>query len=107
MGQTMIPLTPFTVCVSGNLVPAKRCAVISAMSRRRAFKTARLQKIAINQKKIAHIVTGHQFCKTPPAEKMLLGSVLVVNRIYKPHAFFNIRVAVLSSRNCYQNWCKM
>ena len=88
MGPTMLQLELFLINFPGCIVPAERCAVISSMSGRRAFETARLDfsKIAINQK-IAYIVTGHHFCKTPPAGKILLGTVLLLNRIYKSYAF--------------------
>ena len=37
--------------------------------------------------KIAHIITGHHVCKTPPACIILLGEVLLLNRIYKSNVF--------------------
>ena len=58
------------------------------MSGRRGFQTARLD-FPQNTKKLQnpHIVTGHHFRKTLPAGKILLGTVLLVNRTYTSYAF--------------------
>ena len=55
---------------------------------RRNLQTARLGFSNIRKPtKIAHIITGHHLCKTPPADIMLLETLLLVNRIYQSHTF--------------------
>ena len=82
MGPTTGPLELFLISFPGGIVPAKTCAVISAMFRRRGFQTARLHFQQIRKtNKIADIVTGHDFCKTPPVDIILLGTVLQLKRL--------------------------
>ena len=42
MGPTMVPLERFIGNCPGSIVPAEKAAVISSMSGRRGFQTARL-----------------------------------------------------------------
>ena len=53
MGQTILPLEFVITTVPVGIATAKRCAVMSSMSGRRAVKSARSKcsRIAINQKK--------------------------------------------------------
>ena len=89
MGPTMLPLELFLGNFPGSIAPAERCAVISSMFGRRGFQTARLDlsKKIRKPDKTDHIVTGHHFRKTQPAGRILLGTVLLLNRLYKSNAF--------------------
>ena len=100
MGPTMAPLELLIKTFPGCIVQAKRCAVISSMSGRRGFQSARLdfQKNITKTSRISHIVTDHHFCKTPAASKILLGTVLLLNRIYNPYALKHSRSEILTPK---------
>ena len=94
-------LTDFAECIA----PAKRYAVISIVPERRNFQTACViawETTKTNE--IAHIVTGNHFCKPPTADKILLVAMLLMNRVYKQHAFEHSRTDIfalnMKSKHC-------
>ena len=76
MGPTMLPLHFFPINIPGRIASVERCAVPPPMFGQRVFQTARLH-FPENTKtfKIANIMTGHHFCKTPPAGRIIFGTV--------------------------------
>ena len=106
MGPIMPQLKHFLIKFPGCIAPAIRCAVVPHVSGRRGFQTARLDlsknKKTYKNRIYSYIVTGHHFCKTPPAGTILLGRVLLLSRICTLYAFLNIRASRFSRRNCYK-----
>ena len=75
------PTITFYLKSQEGIDPAEACAVLASMSGRRGFKLRGwvFQKQR-KTNKIGNIITGHYFCKSPPACKILYVTVLILNR---------------------------